>query len=730
MKTLKAPDLHKLYTEADDADKKAFAEMRSNVLLIAGEHYTKKNARIFNRIRDAKGISDEQKIRLTKNHIQRIIKHYCDHILTAAPGVIISPQNPKEIEDQKTAELCQSVWAYGKHKLKIDEKVSDWCDDFFGIGEVGAKLYFNPDGGDFVGFEQEVSNSGEPVFDEDGSPTASGRAVFRGQVEIESFHGFNLLRDPSAKSLSDSAYYILRKMSDKKDVLNKLDPDDPEFERKKSAIEDGADESFVIFDPQKRNYEQGKGQVLVKEYYFKKCPEYPKGYFYITAGKSDGVVLFEGELPFGIFPIVVECCDKAPTYPRGISPVRTARPYQIEINRGASKIAEHQVTLGDDKLVTMAGATVSQGKSLPGIRHLEVNGPQPTILPGRSGEQFVGYVTSQISELYAVMMVNELSAEKDGQLDPYALLFRSASQKKQFKRYISRFERFMKSICGTFIELQQKYLPEDELIPIIGRREMVNVAEFKAIKTLSYRIMTEAMSEDVETKLGRQLVLNHALQFIGNKLEKDDIGRIIRAMPYAGDEGAFDSFTIDSDAATNTILALDRGEMPYISKRFDKVYMIKRISARTMQADFPFLSPDIQQKYKYVTSEYDRMIEEEQAQILAANAEYIPTDGPLVTVEFYVEDPLNPAHTRRAKLPTNSLGWLIKRIEAQGANQQQLELLQRSNLAEISRAVTANAHGSGIFPGNNANGNVIPGVMNGSRSNFNPSLIGAPTTPS
>ena len=71
---LKKPDigaLNALYFDGDSADQDVFAEMRSNVLLVSGEHYTKRSANFYRRIRDSKELSQEQKLRLVKNHTKK-----------------------------------------------------------------------------------------------------------------------------------------------------------------------------------------------------------------------------------------------------------------------------------------------------------------------------------------------------------------------------------------------------------------------------------------------------------------------------------------------------------------------------------------------------------------------------------------------------------------------------------------------------------------------------------
>lgn len=40
-------DLEKFYTQSDEADKELFAEQRSNILLITGEHYNRLRSNFF-----------------------------------------------------------------------------------------------------------------------------------------------------------------------------------------------------------------------------------------------------------------------------------------------------------------------------------------------------------------------------------------------------------------------------------------------------------------------------------------------------------------------------------------------------------------------------------------------------------------------------------------------------------------------------------------------------------
>jgi hypothetical protein len=649
--------------------------MRSNLLLIAGEHYNRRQSSFFRRIRDAKELNEQQKIRLTKNHIQKIAKTYVNNIISLAPGVGFLPKNESERHDQKAAELHHAVWQDAKDRYGIDERVDDWCDNFIGIGEVALKIFWDANLGPIKGHMQALDpETGAPQFDEMGMPV-KGEPVHVGGFILEEIYGFNLLRAPEAKRHIESPYHINRKMVNK-DLLTAQFPD------KKKGIQESYDQTLVIFTGINHGYQKTKNEVLVKEYYFRPCPQYPNGYYYIA---TKDAILSKGELPGGVYPIVVQEFDKIQTTARGRSCVRIARPYQAEINRAASKMAEHQITLGDDKLLIQNGTKISAGVALPGVRSINFTGQAPDILAGRDGSQYLNYMNSQIAEMYDVMNVKEGSEESNGQTDPFALLFKSASQKKKFVRYVRRFERFLVNVAKTYMSLAKTHLPDDTLIMAVGRKEQVNMSEFKNSDDISYEIKVEAQSDDIETKFGKQLILNHALQYVGSKLDKEDIGKIMRAMPYGNFEESFDDMTIDYDASNNIILALDRGEQVSLNQYDNNVYMIKRLVSRMRQADFKFLDPQIQQQYVVLVQQYQASETQRLQDIKAAESEFIPTDGYLVTCQMSIEDPSAPNKTRQVRLPYSALQWLIKMLETQGQSLGELEKMNQGALAQMAQ---------------------------------------------
>jgi len=665
-------ELDKLYRDAESCDDTTFSEMRSNVLLVSGDHYNKKGSKYWDRIQNSKGLKEASKLRLTKNHTATICARKVGKILSHAPNTKITPNNMDEIQDQKTAELNDSVWQQAKKTHNIRSKVRRWAEDFIHLGECWAKIYWDDSKGDLLGYEQAEDEEGELLFEESeeivvdqfgqknlvrshkpledkDSPVMSGDFVF------ERMFAFNMLRDANSQSLDESPFIINRKMIDKSQVKDKVDA--KSFEEMQNS-----EETYLVFDSDSANYSTEKNKMMLREFYFRPCIEYPQGYFYITV---QGHIIEEGELPYGIFPIVHAGHSEIPTSCRYRSPIKQMRPYQVEINRSASKIAETQITLGDDKLILNNNAKMSNGGTLAGIRGVKVNGATEDIkiLAGRSGEQYLPYMQGQISELYQVMDEADMD-NSAGQFDPYAMLYFSNRNKERYRKHAEEFEDFLTTITEVFLGLAKEYYDEDRIIPMIGKTETVNIAEFKHTEKSSYRIQIENVSDDIDTMMGRQLSINQALQYVGKDMDPDTRGKMIKNMPFMNHDEMFEDITIDYDMSKNDMLAMERGEMPVIGKNDEHKYLIKRASSRTKKADYRFLPEEVKNLYSQYIQAHEQIEAQQAMEIQRAQAGFIPTTGSLAKADLYVTNA--EGTVERAQFPAASLEWLRNQLLSQG----------------------------------------------------------------
>lgn len=684
MKKLDHAELVRLYKDGENADNHLYAEQRSNLLLVAGSHYARKGSRFWNRVRDDQRLTEEQKIRLTINHIQRICKIYENNILSYAPSVAPLPKNENELQDQKAAQLNHAVWKDLKDRHRWNDKVREIVQDFVRVGEVAHKIYWDETKGKMIGFEPAVDELGQPVMDEMGQQVLDkSKPVFTGDFVFERIFGFNIFRPTEAKSMEDSWFIGFRKMVDIDELRARVGND----EAKQELIQESKDETYLIFDGNGSAYERSKNQCLLLEMYIRPSIKFPNGYYFIYTMQG---VLWEGELPFGVFPIVYAGMDEVPTSPRCYSFIKQLRPIQGEINRAISQSATHQVTLGDDKLAVQAGTKVANGGLQPGVRVLTYSGSAPTIIPGRTGDQYLPYIEKMVDQFYIIANLQEELAENPSNLDPYTMLFMSIQQKKKFSVYTSKIEQYLIDFCGKTLELAKQYYSEQNLVPAIGRAELINIAEFKTTTPLSYSIRLEPGTEDMETRLGKQLTFNQIMQYVGSNLDPKDIGKIIRTSPYSNNDLAAEDLTMDFDSGTNMILSLDRGQYMEPSMYDDKKYLIKRLTNRTRKADFKFLSPQIQQMYQQVIGQLIDLDSEEQRKIQEAEQGFIPMSGMAVVCDIYVPDPNNSSKTMRARVPYDSLTWLLKKLEEQGASQATIMQQQQAVVAQTAQSLMKN----------------------------------------
>lgn len=675
--------LNELFDAAENKDRELFAEQRSNILLVSGKHYSNTKSKYWERLRQVKEINQEQALRLTKNHMQRVSKLYVNAIMSKSPDVSPTPKNSKEQSDIKSAELNKAVWFDIKHKQKLENKIGQWAKDFIDIGECAVKVFWDPMAGKVTHMEQAVDEAGTPLFNEDGSPKA-GRPVFEGDLVFERIWGFNLLVDPEAKSWDEARWVCVRKMVDVAELKAKVGDD----EDKLKFITEGKDETYKVFDGMKGTFADANKQCMVREFYFRPCQDYPTGYYVYATDKG---ILFEGALPYELpFPIHYVGFDEMQTSPRSSSIIKVAKPYQIEINRASSQAAIAQITQGDDKIIYQTGAKMSAGALLPGVRGVQVSGMAPTILPGRSGNQFYEYIGMQIAELYQAVMLNEVTADKQDNADPFTTLFKSMKDKAHFVTYCNKFANFLVGICEAALQNARIYYTDDMLVPAIGKTEYINMKEFRGTEPLCYKIKVVPMSDDIEQIWGKQMMINHTLQYAGSQLGKEDIGRLIRNAPMGNLEESFSDLTLSYDTATNIILALDRGDQPYIPQFGDKKYYLNRIEARITQADFPILAPQIQQMYGQVVQQLNQMIAQEIQQLKMLESEMIPTGGGRCKVDYYTET--RPGKIERATLPIASVEWIIQRLAQQGETQASLSMLEQGGQAAVSQAALELMH--------------------------------------
>ena len=642
-------------------DDQVFAEQRTNILLRAGDHYNKRANNIIDNLRSKGTFQNKSKIRLVKNHIHRITNLFINSILEGNPSITTVPYNENELSDVKSSEMNNAVIDWVKDTSNWERLQEKFVHDFIVIGECWGKIRFDYSKGPVVAKDEK------------------DKEVRGGEFVIDRVYAFDLKRDPTARDSSTCEWWIHETMveiSELKETVKKLSPDNID------KITTGTTSAhYKIFDANSGDYKDVKEQASVKELFYKPSSRYPKGYYVMFV---DDFIITEDELPFGIFPLVGEGFDEMTTSPRATSIIKVCRPYQVEINRASSKIAEHQVQLGDDKVFIQKGTKISSGGYLNGVRAIQFSGAVPVIQPGRTGDQYSTYAQAQVAEMYEACGLQSILEDKaPASGDPYQLLFRSMKEKKKFVKYVSKYERFEVELFKKILQMAKSYLGPEHLIRVAGRAEAVNIPEFKKLSDHGFQIKVIPQSGDVETKFGKLLSLTQVMQYAGSSLQPDQLGAIIRELPTGNKEQAFSSLTIDSDNMKNDILAMDRGEFVPVNPYDNHQYYIQAITHRQKKSDFKFLPPQMQQLYFNKLAAHESSFQEQQQALQQQSMGMVPQGGFLTTVNASWMNPTT-SRVERIKVPSEAIKWLVDKLNAQGAYLAQQAQLPPQSAANVA----------------------------------------------
>lgn len=696
MPQLKISSLLSKYESAKSADDKKFSVMKSNARLVNGDHYLNGIHKDLERSRYSRRLSSEAKLRLTQNHISRASNLWVNSILNAAPDVQILPNNEYEEGDKKAAEMHMSAKEFISRFNNYEDKKLKLVKDFWDLGECALKIYYDPTKGPLVdGDIVEIRDENGLLLEMYQEQKPMGMVIF------ERIMPFNLLRDPVAKEWDECRWMIYRKMFDKRELMSMFPGE--ENEEKRAMIQESQDETYKVYDTGSSEYTESK-KVLILEYYFRPSKLYPKGYYAIATTQG---ILDEGPLPGGVFPIEVVNFDDVPTCPRGVSKIKQLRPIQAEINRAVTKMAEHQITLGDDKLIIRAGAKIAESNKIAGVRAIQVAGAglEPTILAGRSGNQYVDYWLQQVEMFDRIAEIPKLDQDKMAQLDPYGMLLMSMREKKRFSIYASKFERFQIRVWEKALKVLKHHIPAESIIPMVGRHDCINIDEFKSSDDLSFQIKLKPRTDDPESLVARQFAQSQILQYKGGDLSDVDFGELVSDMPFFGKRALVTSGKIKSDRARNMILKLDKGKDMRISEQDDPAYMLQKLDSRMSEADFDSIThryPDgrvvptevIHQLYERKRQEYLQLQAEQlKAQQMMAQGQ-IPTSGELVPVQMYTSELKEDGSgykVSREHLPHDALVWLKEVLMKQGMTEQTMASFGGATQADLAQMVSGQA---------------------------------------
>lgn len=711
-------DLQQMIFDGYNVDNAKYLDMRENLSMLAGYHY-------FNSVYTNNPLQEVhqelgrrthsiQNVRQVQNHLRYICDYKINNLVKHVPNVQVLPRTEGDVSLQKSAELYNSVWQYIYQTHHLKNSIVQWAKDLIELGEAICFVYWDIEKGQKVTMTQNEEGMNERILEQmlesDKVPDNikkdiqdmqrklqitkqqdNAKVEFTGGFNFRRVYPLHFIRPAGEISIDECNWLAIQTLMDK------------EFLKKHYKIENLDEEmsrlpqEFLVFEENAQNpYNLKKDKVVVTQMFWRPKPWMPYGWHVLYGANR---ILHESQLPYGIFPLIHTTYKSIGTSSRGYSLLQDLKPIQKRINLCISEMVKHQVTVGDDKILAPKNSQIEKGSRFHGVRLIEYNGVvPPQVLPGRSGDHFLAPLMSDLQMMYHIAGVpfspqqnsekQNLSPQQQqrGTRDPFAGIIESARQREKELLALDNFEHFITQVASKTLALSKFYLSNNALIPMIGKDERVNIRQFKIESPIKHVIKILPRTDDVNTFAGKQMVLNQALQYVGQNLPPEMMGVVLTNMPFLNDKEIFKDLTMDIKSANNMILAMDAGE-GYIPQQFDNApFMMQKLTTRMREADFKQLDERIQTHYYQVLNAYQNMIEEKQKAIQAQNQDQIPVGGYPINLplkqNYQKQD--GSAGTKPIQLMTDTISWLMQRLQQQSHNQEYMGKAQDIIASQIA----------------------------------------------
>lgn len=648
-------------TASFEADRRLFSEMRVAVRAYAGQFGGDPELRRpwDGRQLPEQGAEERRRniLRYSKNHIPRLADVYANEIIREAPDIVAVPVTGGDVKADPLAEMNNEVYEHHKRKCSENyrQKTDDDVLDFVVVGEAACKLYWDDQ---------------------------------RDCVREETIAPYDLGRAPGSRSVEESPWHIHRHVYTKRDLVRMygkkkgegLAAGDPSTD-----VNHFGESSYTVFQSSKYEYDNLQG-TMVLEYYERPTVRHPRGryFFFTTSG-----IIEQGELPGGVYPIVVQRFMKTPRLARGHSFIRNIYRIQTEINRASGQDATNMAHFGDDKFVTNSNSDLQMGKVIKGATHLKVSGFQDIkssflFVEGKGQPKYVDYIQAQVNEMDYICHVRTQMEDKKGPQkggDLSVVLYTQIKDKKRFVKYAQAFEDYLVTKGRRVLSLYRHYLTPGDVIHSGNMDKRVLVPDFKATSDRDFMFAISPANESDETRLGKQIVVDKIMQYKGQDLDKADIGMILRASMLSNEKLLLSHFSPEYDSWVNNQVELEKGIMPQVSEVEDFAYKARMTTTRMSKPDFkelPLMVQDLYRRFLQVCEEGAAKAENERLRIEQG---VIPTEGALLNTDLYRTVPNSSGtgqKTERVKLPHSALEWLVESLQKQGVTQQNLAGLPAS----------------------------------------------------
>lgn len=690
-------DVSRLITESINIDRDHCNEIIRCQKYFVGKHYKKDEKGFITAYvnNDFKNKQDD----MHKKTINMIWRSSCDlqnKLASYKMSVTFTPRDGENIEAVMGARICNSILDQVRDSNCMDTEEKKLRHVVVNEGEGCLMWFFDTMKGNFLktyshksSRKKITSKSFDKIVkaENDGTDLETWSSFnftpdYSGELVYKRIPNTNILRPPDCTNMDRAewlGFYEIMNMRDLKLLVKDKNVWD-------YLLSSSRNMNLFTFNSMKNKYTYKQPGLYqdVAFIFFRPGGNLPRGYYFVHC---NGIILFQGELPYGVFPIAYEGVYEKNDSPRHFGyPHNLIEPQQA-LNATKSKISNQKHKLGDTKILHSNNVKVGD-LNVQGVTHIPVqdqgdlqnpNG-KPFIheIKAKSGEEYVNIFNSEMESFRFMsksnLLEDPLNTQKQKKSGDFLQqFFMSVKEKGSFNEYSDTYVSLLKKSAKIVVKLAKNYYDERNLVPLVKGQDAINVKNFKKIMDLDKLVKLDEQDDSIESKMGQHAIFQTLIQYGGKHFQEnpEQLGMLIKTAPLGNFEELYSNMTQPLKVAENVVLKVMNGVVPKPMPYQDYKIILAKLGSETLKPYYERLSEKEKAVYQKAIELYTQAEAELAQQIKAMEADEIPLTGMGVKVDLHTKD----ADTKRSQkvvIPQDAIEWLIQRAQQQQSYKQEL----------------------------------------------------------
>ncbi len=427
---------------------------------------------------------------ISVNHYGNIAQHLINLTTSEKPAMEAQAVNTDAITQGQTM-LANSLLDYYMYQKRLEKYLHNGVESAVVLGEGYVRLGWNDREGDAVFYDE-----------------ASGKTLYRGDIEFDNLSPFDVVRDISRED-DKHDWLLIRTYKNRYDLIAQY----PQF---KDQILGVKSKSYADYPNVNLMFQDDTDLIPVWEFYHRRTAAVPNGNY--MSFVAHDAVFYNGGLPYRNIPIYRITVRDVLGAPVGYTPMWDLLSIQEAINALYSTALTNQMAFGVQNILLPNGSSITPENLAGGMNVLyydpEVGEPKPLNLTYTPLEIFkmIDMLKADMETISGINSV--IRGSPEASLRSGNALALVQAQAVSFASTLQMsYQRLMENVGTGLIQILQDYAAEPRIAFIVGKSKQMYLKDFKG-SDLEHinRVMIRPTSALSKSTAGRLEIASNLLQ--------------------------------------------------------------------------------------------------------------------------------------------------------------------------------------------------------------------------